>query len=269
MKDRDPVAGESAAPEGRIARDRHSHGTVTETAAVVSLACADDVNSHHAGLGPALGQEDDEMAPDAQDAWDQFLNPDVVRQKLAQAGVFLIAFETLRDAVVRHPRTYFATAYSGPGLEPEESPDYQREVRGRDPREKGDVLRGSLAFLSHVGAISEDDEQLFRRLADIRNTTAHELPTFVMQGRNLECADHLPHVLWMLRKVERWWWLNVELPTNPDTAAAAVYLSPDDVQPGSALMIEVLTTIATGDDALARGFYEAFRSGLGRGESPT
>lgn len=202
------------------------------------------------------------MASDVQDAWDQFLNPDIVRRKLTQAGVFLIAFETLRDAVVRHPRAFFATAFGGPGLEPEESPDYQREVRGRDPRGKGDVLRGSLAFLRHVGAISEDDEQLFRRLADVRNTTAHELPAFIMQGRKLECAEHLPQVVWMLKKVERWWWLNVELPTDPDAAASAADLSPDDVQPGSALMVEVLATVATGEDALARGFYEAFRAGM-------
>lgn len=202
---------------------------------------------------------------DAASAWDSFLDPDAVRMKLAYAGVFLVGAEMLKDAILRHPLDFFATEFVAPDFKPRESAEYQVEVRDRDPEGKRDRLRGSLAFLEHLGVLNAADISTYWRLNGVRNDLAHELSSLLMHGRTLTCKDHLPELVALLRKVETWWWFNVEVAT--DTDVSQFEISSDDVVPGSVLMFEVLVNTATGDDQAARAFYAEFRSRSSSGDA--
>lgn len=202
---------------------------------------------------------------DAASSWDSFLDPDAVRMKLAYAGVFLVGSEMLKDAILRHPLDFFATEFVAPDFKSRENAKYQAEVRDRDPEGKRDRLRGSLAFLEHLGALSAADISTYWRLNGIRNDLAHELSSLLMQGRAFTCKDCLPELVLLLRKIETWWWINVEAATDPDVSH--LDFSSEDVLPGSVLMFEVLVNTATGDDQAARAFYAEFRSRSSSGDA--
>ena len=97
---------------------------------------------------------------DTRDAWAAFLNPEVVRAKLIAAGLFLVAHEMLINSIKRHPLSFFADCWTAKGPAP--SKKYSSKVLALDPKGKMDALRGSIAWLRMMDAISENDEQAFR-----------------------------------------------------------------------------------------------------------
>jgi hypothetical protein len=114
-------------------------------------------------------------AADVWRQWEEFINPEIIQSKFQLAGLFLVAYETLKSSIIRHPLDFFSNHWTLPDLKPEETPKYRQEVLALDPKEKGDRLRGSLAFLRANGVISEEDETTFRIITDARNNVAHEL----------------------------------------------------------------------------------------------
>jgi len=44
-------------------------------------------------------------------AWEKFLNPDVLRQNLILASIYIAYFEILKDSIVDRPKEFFATEW--------------------------------------------------------------------------------------------------------------------------------------------------------------
>lgn len=65
------------------------------------------------------------------------------------------------------------------------------------------------------GAIEECDIQSFERIKTTRNSLAHELPSLVMEGKDLKHIERFQELVALLRKIEVWWVVNLEiLPTQ-------------------------------------------------------
>lgn len=177
-----------------------------------------------------------------EDSWARFLDPEVVRNELFTALLFITTFEIFKDSAVDRLRGFYSIGFdhSGPNVEP----DYQDQVlrRNKSP------LYASLDWLKEHGAIVQTDLDLFEDLKRIRNKLAHELFAVVTGQIDSEHATRLDDLLALLRKVEVWWVVNLEIPTNPDYDGQEV--DEASIVPGSILGLQMLVQVASGDTTL-------------------
>ena len=195
---------------------------------------------------------------DVKDRWAEFLNPDVVRTKLVAMGLFMIAHEMLLDAIKDRPLGFFANNWTADGGW-QQSDEYRREILARDPRGKGDALRGSLAWLREMEAVDDADLAAVREFTDARNTIAHELRDIVGGGTMPDFAGLFPRLIELVAKIDRWWIVNVEIATDPDLAGREI--DEDGVTPGSILIMQILSRVALGEEDEAWELYRAFVKG--------
>lgn len=191
---------------------------------------------------------------DTTEIWAAFLNPAVVRPKLIAAGLFLLGHEMLTDSIKRRPVEFFANRWTADGPEP--SDKYRAEVLGLDPKGKNDALRGSIAWLRKVDAITADDEATIRTVTDARNKIAHEMTTMFSSAMPPGVAEHFPALLALTQKIEKWWIVNVELPANPDFDGEEI--DEDGIVSGPSWIMQLLTQVALGDDEEAWEFHRRF-----------
>ncbi|MFP3527496.1 hypothetical protein SB912_33875, partial [Pantoea sp. SIMBA_072] len=71
-------------------------------------------------------------------------------------------------------------------------------------------------WLTEYGAIDLGDLATFERIKSIRNKLAHELPSIVTGTVDFDHIEIFHDLITILRKIEVWWVVNVEIPTNPD-----------------------------------------------------
>jgi hypothetical protein len=192
---------------------------------------------------------------DIVDQWEEFLNPETVRTKLISAGMFLIGHEMLIDSIKRHLVAFFATEWVNTG--PRESQRYKDEVRGLDPKRRDDALRGSIQWLRNMDAISADDEIAIERVTTSRNVVAHELAAMISGGRTTDFAQDFETLLHLVQKIEKWWMVNVELPTNPDHDEQEI--DEDAIISGPSMIMQILGQVALGDQDKVWEFHREFR----------
>jgi hypothetical protein len=193
---------------------------------------------------------------DTRDIWSEVLNPDIARSKVIYAGLLLVAHERLVDTICSRPLGFFANEWTAAG--PVESDDFRQEVLALDPLGKNDRRRGSLAWLTKLGAIGADDVDAFRRITADRNRLAHELSALLLGRVPSDFSATFEEAVGLLKKIETWWIINVELDTDPELAGGE--LSASDVMPGSCLALDLLRLVLTteGDERwdLYRQFHD-------------
>jgi hypothetical protein len=192
--------------------------------------------------------------PDVRNAWAAFLNPDVVRAKLLSAGLFLVGFEMLLDSIKGRPRSFFADRWTVDGPVP--GPEYEREVLSLDPKGKNDALRGSTAWLRAMGVIDDSDELRIREVTDARNNIAHEMTKLVANSEIPDFTLHYPKLIGLLSKIENWWILNLEIPTNPDWDGQDV--TEADIVSGPAWTMSIMAKVALGEGDEAWALHRQF-----------
>lgn len=188
--------------------------------------------------------------------WEAFLNPEVVRTKLITAGLFLVAHEMLLDTIKRHPLSFFADRWTDAGPEP--SPEYRAEILARDPKGKNDAVRGSIAWLRMMDAITADDEASIREVTDARNEIAHELVPMVSGAKQPAFLNHFATLMTLVQKIEKWWIINVEIPANPDFEGKDI--DEDGIISGSSWVMQILAQVALGTEDEAWEFHRRFVS---------
>jgi len=191
---------------------------------------------------------------DTTEAWAAILNPDVARPKLISAGLFLLGHEMLLDSIKRHPLDFFCSHWTAEGPTP--SDKYRAEVLALDPKGKNDALRGSIAWLRKVDAITADDDAAIKIVTDARNRIAHEMATMFHSAEPPGFVEHFATLVNLVQKIEKRWIVNVELPTDPDFDGQEI--DEDGIISGPALIMRLLTQVALGDEEEAWEFYRGF-----------
>jgi hypothetical protein len=198
------------------------------------------------------------MDPKIQQAWENFLNPEVMRSRLLAASVYIAAFEALKDSIVGRIRDFFLTGFdeSGDRVDPE----YQSDVlaRNRSP------VYASLDWLKERNAIDDADVRAFDRVKVCRNTLAHQLFSALgSKGLPPDFEQCFLDMVALLRKIEVWWITNVEIPTSPDYDGSDI--DEGGIVPGPIISIQLLDDIALGDEKRSRFYYDEFRRHRGDG----
>lgn len=183
---------------------------------------------------------------DTTEQWKRFLAPEVVRERLFNASLFITAFELLKDSIIGRLRDFYGIGFGERG--PTISESYQERVLSRNKS----VLYASLDWLRESDVIDAEDMAAFERIRLARNGIAHGLPALVFQGKDHEIEKRFPEAFALLKKIEIWWVMNLEIPTNPDYDGQEVDES--GVVPGAVWMFQLLMEVASGNTTYLEEF---------------
>lgn len=176
------------------------------------------------------------------DRWERFLDPDVVRPSLFLATMFVTTFEILKDSVVDRIKDFYNSGFDQTG--PIVSPEYQEKVASRNKS----VLYASLDWLKEYEVIDDHDLKTFEKLKKTRNQLAHQLFDVVTGQVESDHRAQFEVLIELLRKMEVWWVINVEIATNPDYDGQEI--DTQGIVPGAILSLQMLIQVATGNTEL-------------------
>ena len=199
------------------------------------------------------------MDPKAQQSWEEFLNPEVMRPRLIAASIYIAGFVALKGSIINRIRDFYWVGFDESGEQID--PKYANEVltRNRSP------VYASLDWLRESEAIDGSDIEVFERVKRCRNRLAHDLLSVVgTEGLPADFDQSLADMVALLRKVEVWWIVNVEIPVDPDFDGTEE-IDEAGILPGPVMNMQLLMEIALGDEEQSRFYYEEFRKKTGGG----
>lgn len=196
------------------------------------------------------------MNEDTQQSWEKYLNPEVLRANLIEASIYITAFEMLKETIVERIRDFYFIGFDDTGIKTD--PKYYSEVLS----ENKSPIYASLHWLKQSNAIGDDDILAFERVKQCRNTIVHELNHMLAAGLPPDLSERFSEIVSLLNKIEKWWIVNVEIPTNPDLAEKEII--EEEIVPGPILGLRMLLDIALGSEEDARFYFNEFRKHTGK-----
>jgi hypothetical protein len=140
------------------------------------------------------------------------LSPSELNRNLVHAGLFLVAFELVRERVVNRVKRLYRGVTFGEGM-PFKS--YENDVLARD----NNVFEASLLYLrDYVEAINSEDLNAIQALREYRNRIAHELPHLLPNmnpAANEALLSRAREALFRLSN----FWVYVEIGSDPEAIA--------------------------------------------------
>jgi hypothetical protein len=181
-------------------------------------------------------------------SWERFLNPESLRANLVAGSLFIAAFEMLKSSIIDRIRDFFSTGFnqSGPIIDEK----YKTAVLSLNKS----ALYASLEWLKNMDAINDKDIEEFEKIKRCRNEIAHEFVNFLSAGPTIDPLPLFPTMTALLSKIEKWWILNVEIPTNPDFDGKDIY--ENGIIPGPIMTLRLLTDIALGSEEESKYYYK-------------
>jgi len=191
------------------------------------------------------------MNTNIKSSWEKFLNPQSLKNNLIKCSVYIVFFEKLKESIVEKIKDFYWTGY-------ENGKDIiDEKYKKRFYKNGVDIFDESLNWLIENHAISKTDKQKIIELKDHRNEIAHEMVNFITSNEKdvkeallLECYE-------ILSKIDKWWIVEVELPTNPES----MQIDPDAIDyegifSGNMALLQLLYMVYTGND---KGLNEIYK----------
>ena len=183
-------------------------------------------------------------------SWERVLHPETLKTNIITASIFSMAFEMLKDSIIEKIEGFFTDGFNENGMII--SPEYKEKVLtlNRSP------LYASLKWLQGMNAIDDKDIERFEHIKRCRNTLAHEMLTFASSGVEFDVAEVLEEMIGLLRKIEIWWFENLEMAIDPEAYSEDLDL--EQVIPGPVWSLQMLIDVALGTEDEARKYYDHF-----------
>ncbi len=182
----------------------------------------------------------------ATEQWEQLLTPAVMQKKLISASLYVTAFELLKESIIGRIRSFYMVGFDADGYVIDEKYDTAVLSRNKNP------LLASLDWLSENEVVDENDRQVFERIRTTRNLLAHELPSMVMGGKDFHHIERFQELVGLLKKIEVWWVVNMEIPVNPDFDGKEI--DEECIVPGPVLMLQMMLEVLSGNEELLKSY---------------
>lgn len=191
-------------------------------------------------------------ASDAEAAWTKYLNPESLKQNLLQGGLYLAAFEMLKESVVGRPRNFFCLAVSeGHIVTDLTSLRYQSEVRTLHKH----LFTASALWWQNSGAITIEEVDTLRRIREHRDQIAHNMPKMIATVEHSIDLDLLVQMNHLLAKIDNWWLQNFEAGIDPEQYEKFSQDEMDEACSMSAVFLSMMIPLVSGDDSQFRTLY--------------
>ena len=183
-------------------------------------------------------------------SWERALHPETLKTNIITASIFSMAFEMLKSGIIEKIEGFFTNGFDENGMIV--SPEYKEKVLflNRSP------LYASLKWLQDMNAIDDKDLEKFEHIKKCRNTLAHEMLTFASSGVDFDVAGAFDEMIGLLRKIEIWWFENLEMAIDPEAYPEDLDL--EQVIPGPVWSLQMLIDVALGPEEEARKYYDHF-----------
>jgi hypothetical protein len=183
-------------------------------------------------------------------SWERALHPETLKTNIITASIFSMAFEMLKSSIIEKIEGFFTNGFDENGMIV--SPEYKEKVLSlnRSP------LYASLKWLQDMNAIDDKDLERFEHIKKCRNTLAHEMLTFASSGVDFDVAEAFDEMIGLLRKIEIWWFENLEMAIDPEAYPEDLDL--EQVIPGPVWSLQMLIDVALGPEKEARKYYDHF-----------
>lgn len=167
-------------------------------------------------------------------AFPDALDPVTVRRNLLLASLYLSGFELLADSLIDRIRSFFTFG------------DALGDERYRAELDLGghSTLENSCLWLVVAEALTPEEAEEINSIRRRRNRVAHELTAILVGEQDAVNVADLARLRDLLGKIEVWWILNVELPTNPGYDPDALPTA-GDIRTGYTLLFDYLLEQAT------------------------
>jgi len=199
------------------------------------------------------------MDKDNQAKWERFLDPEVLRPNLILASVYIAAFEVLKNSVVERIREFYITGFDQNGWIV--MPEYKTDVLSKDKS----PTYASLKWLKESEVIDNADIEKFNKAKECRNILAHDITKMLMEGLPSDFTERFGDMTALLDKIEKWWIVNVEIPTNPDLMDKVDEIDFDGIVPGPIMSLRMMVDVALGSNETANFYINEFKKNLDGG----
>lgn len=116
-------------------------------------------------------------------------------------------------------------------------------------------LYSSLSWLTEHEVINKTDLQTFERIKATRNSLAHKLPSLVMGDADFKHIERFQKILNLLRKIEVWWAINVEIAINPNFDGQEI--DETEIFPGPVLTLQMMLEVLSGNEDLLKKYRKS------------
>lgn len=183
-------------------------------------------------------------------SWERALHPETLRANIITASIFSMAFEMLKSSIIEKIEGFFTNGFDESGANV--CPEYKEKVLSLNKSR----LYASLKWLQSMKAIDDKDLEVFEHIKRCRNTLAHEMLTFASSGVEFDVAKAFEEMIELLRKIEIWWFENLDMAIDPDAYPEDLDL--EQVIPGPVWSLQMLIDVALGPEEEARKYYDHF-----------
>lgn len=184
--------------------------------------------------------------------WMKFLDPDNLKDNLLSASLFIAVFESFKDYVIDEVKFFYNTGFSGD--EYTFDPKYNSDVKTLDKS----LIKASLKWLKNNSAIEESDLLLYDELRQYRNKLSHELMTLLFEGLPEELPVKFNDLIELRVKIEKWWILNIEIPTSGDFNSEDE-IGESDIVTSSQMVNKLIFDMLSGDEKKANFYRDEFK----------
>ncbi|MBB5031629.1 hypothetical protein [Prosthecobacter vanneervenii] len=193
-----------------------------------------------------------ESASDSEASWTKFLNPESLKQNLLQGGLYLAAFEMLKDSLVGRPKDFFCFGVSeGEFVSDLSSPSYESEVRSLHKH----PFTASALWWHKQGALSDLDLDFLRQIREHRDQIAHNMPKMIGSVKHSINLDLLTHTNSILAKIDNWWLQNIEAAIAPEQYERFTQEELKAASSMSSVFLAMMIPLVAGDDSQFRSLY--------------
>ena len=195
------------------------------------------------------------MDKKVQESWERFLHPQALRTNLIVASLFIAAFEILKETIIERAKEFFFCGINANGIIT--TARYQEMVLTKNRS----VLHASLQWLKEQEVVDVNDVVIFEQIKKMRNQLAHEMPHLLTDGLPEFWLNRFSELISLVGKIEHWWIVNIEIPTNPDFGPNDE-IDEDGVVPGKIIILRMMIDIALGTDKESTQYYEDYMKNI-------
>lgn len=154
---------------------------------------------------------------DVIDKMNRLMDQSYLRQTLSFFGLYISLYENFIETVVARVESFLCleidSVHNGK-IKYKHVDSYKEEVKNRIVDEKGnkDTTKATMLWFVDLGAINQDEYELFLDLKSRRNSLVHDMADHVWNGVTESDIQSLISLFDLSVKLDKWWINEIEVP---------------------------------------------------------
>ena len=191
--------------------------------------------------------------------WLKFLNPQTFYRNFILSSLYITSYDLLKNSIISQIESFYTNSWDSNG--PHVGKKYQKEVLELDP--KKNKLNASMSWLKDNDAIDDNDIKIFEKITLHRNELAHETFKILTDSEKDVNIDLFVEIKRLLKKVDQWFILEIELPTDPDMNIEKYEtIDRDNVQSMNMIILDYIVNSIFNPLENTTEIYEQFKNSL-------